>query len=88
MPAWVSASLIAPLTRIRLGWVDPDSFAKMAGGFVGIVLGGQNNTQIEVCRPQVRIQRQSTPKVRFGCLIPVRVHFRVSKKARAWVCSG
>src|ERR1017187_4055123 len=51
-----------PVMRIRLGRVDADRLAKMAGRFVGIVLCGENNTQIEVREPHVGIPGQRASK--------------------------
>src|ERR1035438_10310140 len=59
-----------PVMRIRLGRVYADRLAKMAGRFVGIVLCGENNTQIEVCEPHVGIQGQGASKVSLSRILP------------------
>ena len=51
----------------------------MAGRCAGIVLCGENNTQIQMCEPDVRIQGQRASKVSFGHIFPIHVHFRVSE---------
>ena len=64
-----------PVMRVRLGRVDPDRLAKMAGRLAGIVLCGEKDTEIQMCEPDVRIQGQRASKVRLGRLFPIQCAF-------------